>query len=152
MGDSVMEGCSVALERALDYHVRIDASVARQIKDVIAEFDRIRHTYGHLPKVVIVQVGNNGPLFYDDLTALRHALRGVPDVIVVNVRNPRQWETESNQAITNWLKGWRRAHLADWYDHSTNAMTYDGTHPLPQYCPVYARVIATTLRVNNGVR
>ncbi|MDX6481056.1 MAG: hypothetical protein QOG85_1566, partial [Gaiellaceae bacterium] len=39
--------------------------------------------------------------------------------------------------------------IADWYGASTNSMTYDGTHPLPQYCPVYAHVIATTLRRTN---
>jgi hypothetical protein len=148
MGDSVMDGCASALETALDYRVHVDAAVSRQIRDVIAEFDRIRHRYGHLPKVVVVQVGNNGPLLYDDLTALRHALRGVQDVIVVNVRNATSWEAESNNAIRLWLENWRHAHLADWYAHSTDSMLSDGTHPLPQYCPVYARVIATAMRAS----
>ena len=148
MGDSVMDGCASALKTALDYRVRVDAAVARQIKDVIAEFNRIRHKYGGLPKVVIVQVGNNGPLLYNDLVNLRHALRDVPDVIVVNVRNARSWENESNNAITGWLKDWRAAHLADWYHHSTSSMLSDGTHPYPQFCPVYAHVIATALRAS----
>jgi hypothetical protein len=148
MGDSVMEGCAPALRPALDYRVRVDASVSRQIDQVIAEFDRLRHKYGSLPKVVIVQVGNNGPLLYNDLVNLRHALRGVPDVIVVNVRNGTSWEQESNNAITGWIQQWRQAHLADWYHHSTDSMTYDHTHPKPQFCPVYARVIATALRAS----
>jgi peptidoglycan/LPS O-acetylase OafA/YrhL len=146
VGDSVMDGCASELQRALRYRVRVDAAVARQIRDVIAEFNRLRHKYGGLPKVVIVQVGNNGPLLYDDLVALRHALRGVPDVIVVNVRNRTSWERESNDAITGWLKGWRQAHLADWYGHSTDKMLSDGTHPWPYACRTYAQVIATTLR------
>ncbi len=148
VGDSVMDYCTAPLQAALDYRVRVDAAVARQIDQVIAEFDRIRHKYGSLPKVVIVQVGNNGPLLYNDLVNLRHALRGVPDVIVVNVRNNRDWETESNDAITGWLKDWRHAHLADWYGHSTNSMLSDGTHPIYKYCSVYAHVIATALRAS----
>jgi hypothetical protein len=148
MGDSVMLGCASALEASLDYRVHVDASVSRQIRDVITELDRIRHKYGRLPKIVVVQVGNNGPLLYDDLTALRHALRGVPDVIVVNVRNATSWEQESNNAIRLWLQGWRHAHLADWYAHSTNSMLSDGTHPIPRFCPVYGRLIANAVRAS----
>ena len=148
MGDSVMDGCSAAVERALDYRVRVDAAVSRQIKDVIAEFDRIRHKYGHLPKIVIVQVGNNGPLIYSDLVNLRHALRDVSDVIVVNVRNGTTWEHESNNAITAWIEDWRHAHLADWYHHSTDSMLSDHTHPYAWACPAYARVIANALRAS----
>ena len=76
-----------------------------------------------------------------------HMLRGVPDVIVVNVRNNTNWEHEANDAITKWVNAWPQAHLADWYGHSNDSMFYaDHTHPLPQYCPVYARVIATAVR------
>src|SRR5262249_37769660 len=117
IGDSVMAGCGSALEPALDYRVRVDAAVGRQVDQAIVELAKIRHrSGGKLPKVVIVQVGNNGPLYFhgsNGLVLLRHALRGVPDVIVVNVRNGTSWETESNDAITQWLQGWHEAHLAD---------------------------------------
>jgi peptidoglycan/LPS O-acetylase OafA/YrhL len=146
LGDSVMLGCSSELETALDYRVHVDAAVSRQIDDVIAELHRIRHKYGTLPKTVIVQVGNNGPLLYDGLVQLKAALRGVPDVVVVNVRNARPWESESNSAITDWTHGWRAAHIADWYGNSTDKMLSDGTHPWPYACHIYAHVIATTLR------
>ena len=150
LGDSVMLGCAADLRSALDYRVRVDASVGRQIDQTIQELGNIRYHGGGLPKIVIIQVGNNGPLYFNGdigLVALRHALRGVPDVIVVNVRNDTNWEQESNDAITQWLKGWHQAHLADWYHHSTDSMLYpDGTHPLPWACRNYARVIATTLR------
>jgi hypothetical protein len=99
----------------------------------------------------VVEVGNNGPLYSGDLVRLKAALRGVPDVVVVNVRNSKSWENESNNAITDWLRGWHAAHLADWYHHSTNTMLYpDGTHPFPYACHIYARVIATTLRESSS--
>jgi hypothetical protein len=123
---------------------------SRQIDETITDVEHYRAT-GRLPKIVIVQVGNNGPLISDDLARLKAALRGVPDIVFVNVRNGTTWQDESNNELTQFLEGWHVAHLADWYHHSTNSMLYpDGTHPLPQYCPVYARVIATTLRATNS--
>jgi peptidoglycan/LPS O-acetylase OafA/YrhL len=150
VGDSVMKGCEDDLRSALDHRVRVDADVARQIDQTIQELGNIRYHGGGLPKIVIIQVGNNGPLYFGGdigLVALRHALRGVPDVIVVNDRNATQWETESNNAITEWLKGWPQAHLADWYHHSNESMLYpDHLHPQPWACKYYARVIKNALR------
>jgi hypothetical protein len=156
LGDSVMEGCKSALEPALDYRVRVDAKVGRQIGDTIRDLYNYR-VHKRLPKTVIIQVGNNGPLYFggptgpEGLVQLKHALRGVQDIVVVNVRNSTAWQNQSNDAITQWLHGWHFAHLADWYHHSSDSMLYpDGTHPLPQFCPVYARVIATALRESNS--
>ena len=146
LGDSVMLGCASALRPALDNRVHVDAVVGRQVRDTIRDLYSYR-VHHRLPKIVIIQIGNNGPLYYNDLVLLKHALRGIPDIVVVNVRNGTSWEGESNDAITQWLHGWHIAHLADWYHHSTSSMLYpDGTHPLPQYCPVYARVIKDALR------
>jgi hypothetical protein len=150
IGDSVMDGCKSALRPALDYRVHVDAKVGAQIDDTITDLNHYRRKH-RLPKTVIIQVGNNGPLYYGKLILLKEALRGVPDIVVVNVRNGTSWETESNKAITQWLSGWHAAHLADWYGHSTNNMLYpDGTHPYPYACRTYARVIATTLRESNS--
>jgi hypothetical protein len=94
----------------------------------------------------VLQVGNNGPLWYPDLVRLRRALRGIPEVVVVNVRNATSWQGESNHALVGWLHDWRAAHLADWYGNSTNKMLSDGTHPWPYGCAIYAHVIADTIR------
>jgi peptidoglycan/LPS O-acetylase OafA/YrhL len=145
LGDSVMLGCRRQLKEALHHRVRIDATVGRQIDDTINELQRLRRHH-RLPKTIVIQVGNNGPLWYPDLTRLRHALHGIPDVIVVNVRNATSWQDESNHALVGWLHDWPAAHLADWYGSSTNKMLSDGTHPWPQACWNYARVIANTLR------
>jgi peptidoglycan/LPS O-acetylase OafA/YrhL len=145
LGDSVMLGCSRQLRAALRHRVRVDATVGRQIEDTVQELDRLRHKHA-LPKTVVIQVGNNGPLWYRDLVKLRAALRGIPDIVFVNVRNATSWQDESNHALATWLRGWRVAHLADWYGHSTNKMLSDGTHPWPYACGIYANVIKNTLR------
>ena len=145
LGDSVMLGCASQLRAALRHHVRVDATVGRQIEDTVSDLQRLRRHH-KLTKIVVIQVGNNGPLWYHDLKRLRHALHGIPRVIVVNVRNNTSWQDESNQALVNWLQGWRAAHLADWYGSSTRNMLQDGTHPWPYGCTIYAHVISDTLR------
>jgi peptidoglycan/LPS O-acetylase OafA/YrhL len=145
LGDSVMLGCKSELKTALQHRVRVDATVGRQIHDTVKELERLRQ-HDKLTKTVVLQIGNNGPLFYRDLKGLRHALHGIPDIVVVNVRNSTSWQDESNQALANWLHDWPVAHLADWYGQSTNKMLSDGTHPWPYACRIYARVIADTLR------
>ena len=144
LGDSVMLGCSSELRTALQHRVRVDATVGRQIEDTVTELQRLRRHH-RLTKTVVIQVGNNGPLWYHDLVNLRHALRGIPDVVVVNVRNSTSWQDESNHALGTWLQDWRAAHLADWYGSSKNNMLQDGTHPYPYGCTIYARVIRNTL-------
>jgi peptidoglycan/LPS O-acetylase OafA/YrhL len=145
LGDSVMLGCTRQLKIALDHRVRVDATVGRQIDDTISELQRLRRHH-KLTKTIVIQVGNNGPLWYDDLVRLRRALHGIPTVVVVNVRNSRSWQDESNHALASWLQGWPSAHLADWYGSSTNKMLSDGTHPWPYGCTIYAHVIENALR------
>jgi peptidoglycan/LPS O-acetylase OafA/YrhL len=145
LGDSVMLGCSSQLKTALHHHVRVDATVGRQIEDTVDELQRLRRHH-RLTKIVVLQVGNNGPLWYRDLVRLRHALHGIPDIVVVNVRNTTSWQDESNHALDSWVQGWPPAHLADWYGSSTSKMMQDGTHPWPYGCRIYARLIADTMR------
>jgi peptidoglycan/LPS O-acetylase OafA/YrhL len=145
LGDSVMLDCSRELRAALDHRVHVDATVGRQIDDTIDELQRLRRHH-KLPQTIVIQVGNNGPLWFHDLVRLRRALHGIPDVVVVNVRNSTSWQDESNHALASWLQGWPTAHLADWYGNSTNKMLSDGTHPWPYACTIYAHVIADTLR------
>jgi peptidoglycan/LPS O-acetylase OafA/YrhL len=145
LGDSVMLDCTRELKAALAHRVRVDATVGRQILDTVKDLNRLR-AHHRLPKTIVIQVGNNGPLWQRDLVKLKRALRGIPVVVVVNVRNNTSWQDESNQAIVSWLHGWPAAHLADWYGNSTSHMLEDGTHPWPYGCTIYARLIADTLR------
>jgi peptidoglycan/LPS O-acetylase OafA/YrhL len=145
LGDSVMLDCARPLRAALNHRARVDAKVGRQIADTVDELNNLRKHH-KLPKTLVIQIGNNGPLWYHDLVNLRHALRGIPDIVFVNVRNSTSWQDESNHALTQWLRGWQAAHLADWYGHSTNKMLSDGTHPWPYGCVIYANLIKDTLR------
>jgi peptidoglycan/LPS O-acetylase OafA/YrhL len=145
LGDSVMLDCRRELKDALAHRVHVDATVGRQILGTVKDLNRLRARH-RLPSTIVIQVGNNGPLFNRDLVRLKHALRGIPVVVVVNVRNDTSWQDESNHAIAGWLHDWPAAHLADWYGNSTTNMLQDGTHPWPYGCTIYAHVIADALR------
>ena len=95
LGDSVMLGCASALSPRSTTAFASTPWSGRQIEDTVTDLNHYRKKH-RLPKTVIIQVGNNGPLLYSDLVALKAALRGVPDIVVVNVRNDKSWETESN--------------------------------------------------------
>ena len=83
----------------------------------------------------MIQVGNNGPLWYRDLVKLRQALRGIPDIVVVNVRNATSWQDESNNALVSWLRGWPAARTSP-----TGTTTRRNKMLLRRHAPVAVRV------------
>jgi lysophospholipase L1-like esterase len=142
VGASVM----LAAQRALGRHALVDAAVARQPDDVVARLDAYRAA-GRLPSRVIVQIGENGPLLSDDVRALRHALRGVDRVVLVNVRVPRSWVAEVNGTLDEAAAGWPAARVVDWYGASAGGgLLYDdGTHPNARGARVYAHLVEGAL-------
>jgi hypothetical protein len=146
VGDSVMLGCSSALEQELHGRARIDAVVGRQVEDAVTLFEHYRQSKPGLPPAVVVQVGDNGPTWYQDLVRLRHVLRGVPLVVLVNVRVDRSWETQVNLQLGSFARVWPQARIADWYGHSKDSELSDGVHPWPYACTTYAKVIANALQ------
>jgi hypothetical protein len=136
----------LAAQHALRRHATVDAAVARQPADVVKRLDAYRSA-GRLPSRVIVQIGENGPLWSDDVRALRHVLRGVERVVLVNVRVPRSWVAEVNQTLGRTAASWPAARVADWYGASAGGgLLYDdGTHPTARGARVYADVVERAL-------
>jgi peptidoglycan/LPS O-acetylase OafA/YrhL len=144
IGDSVMLGCTKELRQRLGPRLTVDAAISRQAEDLVARLRSYRSN-GVLPDTVIVQLGDNGPIWYRDLAALRRALSSVPRVVLVNARVDRSWQGEVLRELSTYQRGWSHSRLADWYGHSSDAMLQDGVHPGPGGCRVYADVIATAL-------
>jgi hypothetical protein len=140
-----MLGAARQLQHTLGRRVRVDADVGRQIDDVVDRLDAYRQA-GALPQHVVIQVGDNGPVWYADLVRLKQVLHGVPDVVFVSVRVPRSWQDEANTAVRQFVHRWPQAHIADWYSVSgTPGLLWDGIHPNDQGRRLYARVIAHAL-------
>ena len=144
LGDSVMLGCAPVLEQRLGSRLRVDAIVGRQAVDTISRLAEYR-AEGVLPSTVIVQIGDNAPVWYADLQRLHAVLHGVPHVVLVNVRVARSWQNEVNKALSEYVSSWPQAVIANWYSHSSEGMLVDGVHPSVAGRSIYAGVILAAL-------
>jgi len=143
VGDSVMEGASIELQERFGRRSVIDANVARQAAEYPGLFS-IYGDAGELPEHVVVQVGNNGPVYPEDMLAIRAELEGVPHVYFVNVEVPRSWESQVNEELGNAVATWPEAQVLDWNGALAEGgagLTFDGIHPSPEGEVVYADLI-----------
>jgi peptidoglycan/LPS O-acetylase OafA/YrhL len=145
IGDSVMRGASTQLADALGRHAVVDAAEGRQPADYASVVDQYRAS-GDLPNRVVVQMGNNGPVYYDDIQALKESLEGVPHVYLVNVLVPRSWQAEVISALDEAVETWPEAEVVDWFGTVQGDMLYDGVHVDPDGAEVYADLIADSVR------
>ncbi len=145
IGASVMETAAPDLERRIP-DITVDASVGRQFDAVIERLDEYR-ARGALPPVVVVQIGENGPITDADVATLRHALRGVRRVVLLNIRYPGEsWIDDTNRVLERAPRTWPEASIADWRAASDNPdLLDDGTHPNPAGSKVYANVVARAI-------
>ena len=103
--------------------------------------------FAGLPDNVVVQTGNNGPIYSDDLVALHDALRGVPHVFLVNVDVPRSWQGEVNSILAEAARSWGQAELVDWHSvASSKQVTTDGVHLTAEGITLYSRLIARAVK------
>lgn len=152
VGDSVMKAAAIALADGIGGRITINAEESRApvaYPDVIAS----QAAANGLPDDVIVQMGNNGPIYGADMEALRAALEGVDHVYLINVEVPRSWQGEVNDALADAVDTWPEAQLIDWHDAINDHLdlTYDGIHPTPDGAKIYADVVLDALR-DTGAR
>jgi peptidoglycan/LPS O-acetylase OafA/YrhL len=146
VGDSVMVDARTGLAQRLGPGLTLDAAVGRQPAETIS----LLHAYaatGGLPDNVVIQLGNNGPVYADDLVALHDGLRGVPHVYLVNVDVPRSWQGEVNSILAQAAHNWGQAELVDWHSiASSKRVTTDGVHLTSEGITLYSRLIARAVR------
>jgi peptidoglycan/LPS O-acetylase OafA/YrhL len=146
IGDSVMHGAADTLRSDFGGRIAVDAELSRQPWDFapVAE----AHRSAGLPEDVVVHVGNNGPVYYDELDDLRKALEGVDHVYLVNVLVPRSWQDEVNEELTSFVAGWPEATVVDWHAVAAgnDDLTYDGIHLTPQGERAYTQAIEDAVR------
>jgi peptidoglycan/LPS O-acetylase OafA/YrhL len=146
-GESVMIQGAAALAEDLG-PVRVDAAVGRHINDGIEILER-RAAADKLARVVIVQLGNNGPFRAGQFDAVMAPLKEVPLVVWVNVRVPRDWEAHNNRIIASGVGKYPNARLVDWYaatEGRPELFWKDGYHPRPKGAKLYADLIAAAVR------
>jgi peptidoglycan/LPS O-acetylase OafA/YrhL len=144
IGDSVMRGAAPGLARKLG-NVVVDTHEGRQAAEYPPIVDQYRRER-RLPQRVVIQVGNNGPLYTKEIDALRAALTGVAHIYLVNVAVPRSWQGEVNGELENAVKSWPQARLVDWRSKFRADETYDGIHLTPAGQAAYIELIASAVR------
>ncbi len=150
IGDSVMIGAEDKLAARLGPGFSMDAKVGRQADEFVAIAQRIKRE-GHHPDAMIIQMGDNGPLYGDEMEALQKATSEVGEVFLINDHASVSWLDESNHALAEAAEDWPHTTLIDWAaaaEAGGEGLFWDGTHLTPGGAGVYTRLVAG--RLGNG--
>ena len=148
IGDSVMIGAEEKLAARLGPGFSMDAEVGRQADEFVAIAQRLKRE-GHRPDAMIVQMGDNGPLYGSEMEALQKATSNVGELFLVNDHAQVSWVDESNRALAEAAEQWPHTALIDWAAAAAaggESLFWDGTHLTPGGAGVYARLVAGTVR------
>ncbi len=144
LGDSVMLGAVEVLGVGLGGEVVADAAVSRQVGEGIGLLWLWRDL-GYLGDSVVIHLGNNGVLTDGQFDEMMAAVAGVPNVLVVNTRNPYGWMPEVNDTIARGVARHPGVTLVDWFaasDPNPGWFWNDGMHLRPEGAMAYAAVVA----------
>ena len=144
LGDSVMIGAEEKLASRLGPGFSMDAKVGRQADEFLAIIEKIKRD-GHHPAAMVIQWGNNGPLYSEDMEALRKATTNVGQLFLISDHAPVSWQDESNEAIAEASKLWHNTTEIPWAkaaEEGGESLFWDGIHLTPKGAGVYARLVS----------
>lgn len=147
LGDSVMLDVAPYLEKLLPGIV-IDAKIGRQMSQAPDVVEKLK-AKGLLGNRVIIELGTNGSFSKKQLEKLLQSLGGVEQIILVNTRVPKPWESVVNAALAEVAASYPHTSLIDWYTASAGNSSYfynDGVHLNPEGSKVYAALLAKAVR------
>jgi peptidoglycan/LPS O-acetylase OafA/YrhL len=149
LGDSVMIGARDRLAARLGPGFSMSAREGRQTGEFVEIVQRLARE-GHHPDAMIIQMGNNGPLYGDEMEAIQKATAGVGELFLVNDHAPVSWQDESNHALAEAAADWPHTTLIDWRSvaESRSGLFWDGIHLTPAGAGVYARLLSGAVREN----
>ncbi|GAA2078891.1 hypothetical protein GCM10009840_12480 [Pseudolysinimonas kribbensis] len=114
IGDSVMLAAAPELQAGLP-GIAIDAAVSRSMYAapgiIQADLDA-----GSLRKVVLIELGTNGPIDHATLEQIHKLVGPDREIIVVSAQAPRGWTPGVNAALTAFADRYRNVVLANWHD------------------------------------
>ena len=144
LGDSVMIGAEDKLAQRLGPGFSMDAKVGRQADEFLKIIRKIKHG-GHHPAAMVIQWGNNGPLYGEDMEALRAATTNVGQLFLISDHAPVSWQDESNEAIAEAASDWHHTTEIPWAqaaEEGGESLFWDGIHLTPKGAGVYARLVS----------
>jgi peptidoglycan/LPS O-acetylase OafA/YrhL len=143
LGDSVMIGAKDKLAARLGPGFSMSAQVGRQANQFVTIVQRLKRE-GHSPDAMIIQMGNNGPLYGEDMEAIRKATSEVGELFLIDDHAPVSWIDESNHALAEAARDWPHTNLVEWKQvaESHEGLLWDGIHLTPGGAGLYARLIS----------
>jgi peptidoglycan/LPS O-acetylase OafA/YrhL len=146
-GDSVMVGAKERLAARLGRRFSMNAKVGRQADEFVKLARRLKRRDGHID-ALIIQMGNNGPLYSDEMEALRKATSNVGELFLIDDHAPVSWQDESNHALEEADETWPHTTLVDWAPVAAahENLLWDGIHLTPGGAGIYARLVSREVR------
>jgi len=126
----VMVAAAGELHKRLGPSGYIDAKQNRYFSEAAPIMSRLR-AQGALGRVVVIHLGNNGPVSPGDVDAAMREAAGVQAVLLVTVRVDRNWQNQVNQTLRDAATRWPQIQIVDWYSYSAGHGDWfqgDGTH------------------------
>ena len=146
LGESVLVGAARPIARAIG-PMEVNARIGRQVTDAIDVLQR-RAEAGLIGRVVLLHIGNNGPMRREEADEVMEILHDVPVVIWINLRVPRQWERHNNDLIDELPARYPNVRVVDWHGASAGRrglLASDGVHLTPDGYRVLAALVHDTL-------
>ncbi|QOX65777.1 acetyltransferase [Anoxybacterium hadale] len=146
IGDSLMIGIEPYLQKRMPGAI-VDGKIGRQMHqapDVISGLEK----EGKLGKTVIIELGSNGSFTEKQLANTLDSLKCAEQIILMNTRVPRPWETAVNDTIGKVAQSYPNVKLIDWYSASNGHNEYfysDGVHLNQKGAEAYGNLIVEAL-------
>lgn len=149
LGDSAMLGAVDTLGQEIPNLVLLDAQGSRQVAAAVDLLRQYRAD-GHLGDVVVVHIGNNGPVTAEEFDEMMGALADARKVLVVNLTVPPNVPdpiaVPNDAVLAGGVQRYpNKAELVDWRAASAGHPGYfwDGVHLTPRGAQAYAELIAS---------
>jgi peptidoglycan/LPS O-acetylase OafA/YrhL len=147
LGDSVMIGARDRLAGRLGPGFSMSAEVGRQADEFVAIVERLRRA-GHRPEAMVIQMGNNGPLYGEAMAAIQKATADIGELFLINDHAPVSWIDESNRAIAEAGRDWPHTTVIGWksFADAHPELLWDDIHLTPAGAGAYARMVSRAVR------
>ena len=145
-GDSVILGIRSVLEENQPISL-VNARIGRQAPELLEVL--IQDQPQALDSPIIFNLGNNNALSREQVEQIFEAVKGQPQIIVVNTAVPRPWRDGNNQLIKEVAAKYPQADVIDWNAISNGRPEYfapDGVHLVPAGVNAYVSAILEKLQ------
>jgi peptidoglycan/LPS O-acetylase OafA/YrhL len=145
-GDSVILGIRSVLEENHPISL-VNARIGRQAPELLEVL--IQDQPQALDSPIIFNLGNNNALSREQVEKIFEAVKGQPQIIVVNTAVPRPWRDGNNQIIREVAANYPQADVIDWNELSNGRPEYfapDGVHLVPAGVNAYVGAILEKLQ------